>query len=396
MTDLPLFRAQKGTYITLLLFFLLFMACFTPFSLWSLMVLYMVGCVALCTIAKNQGIVPAGICLLFSLGGMYVVFGAPGAYVTAGYLLPTFLMYLLLKARKAKPLYAAPALILCQLLSQTAIFLLLNARVGGELFFKAGESVAALLADNELGDMVLISMANYGLLPLSSELAKDAVTLAENGTYMLSAAAKAELLLAVRMLAENLLTALLPGMLISHSVETGLLCWLWPRHRAERNAMSAEEKQQEKFRRRSGRVFDLPEEPATLEATLKEKRIPHISLWHLPRPWGLRIGILGLGYFLISSDNTAFAMLGQMFYSLFTVVFSIQGLATLNFVQQKKGSRYQWRVGLPIVLTLAFPNTLIILGLLDQLTNMRMLRPLRRPPDDENHYPFDDDDDINP
>ena len=159
--------------------------------------------------------------------------------------------------------------------------------------------------------------------------------------------------------------------------------------------MPQEEKQQEKFRRRSGKVFDLPEDPKELELTLKEKRIPHLSLWHLPRPWGLRIGILGLGYFLVSSDNTALAMLGQMFYCLFTTVFSIQGLATLNFVQQKKGSRYQWRVALPVVLTLAFPNTLTILGLMDQLTNMRMLRPMRRPPDDENGYPFDDND-INP
>ena len=395
MTDLPLFRAKKGTYVTLCLFFLLFIACFTPFSLWSLMALYMVGCVALCTVARTQGIVPAGICLGFSVGGMYVLFGTPAAYITLGYLLPTFLLFLILHWKKVKDLYAAPALILCQLLSQVAVFLLLNNQVGGELFFKAGEGVARLLSDNEMGDMLMISMANYGLLPLSSDLAKDAVTVTESGAYLLNAAAKSELLLSVRALVSNLLSALLPGMLISHSVETGLLCWLWPRHREERNQMPQEEKQQEKFRRRSGKVFDLPEDPKELESTLKEKRIPHLSLWHLPRPWGLRIGILGLGYFLVSSDNTALAMLGQMFYCLFTTVFSIQGLATLNFVQQKKGSRYQWRVALPVVLTLAFPNTLTILGLMDQLTNMRMLRPMRRPPDDENGYPFDDND-INP
>jgi hypothetical protein len=92
-------------------------------------------------------------------------------------------------------------------------------------------------------------------------------------------------------------------------------------------------------------------------------------------------------------------------------VYAIQGIATINFIQHKKGSRKGWRVALPLLLSLLMPNALMFLGLIEQVTNLRMLRPLpnmedmpdmpegfpfmRRPKDDANDENDTEDEDDN-
>ena len=369
MTAIPLISDKKNAVRSVLLFGILFAACFTPFSLWSLMFLYLLGCCALCTVTLTAGVLPALLCLALSAAGMYQALGMGTMVCVLAYLVPTWLLFMGLYMYKVRYLYCFAAMIACQVVTQTAIFLVLNLMVGGELFAKAAETVCHLLADSEFGDMLLISMSQYGLIGLSGDLLDGAVMTTDLG-YVLSDSARQELLLSLRSLVISTLTALLPGMLISQSIETGLLCHMWPRHRLARRHAAPEE------------LTEMPAPP-------KENELPHISYWHIPRPWGLRIGILGAGYFLSSAQNGALSMLGQMFFSLFTCVFAIQGLATLNFVQHKRGTSYPWRVALPIILTLMLPNTLTFLGIMDQMTNMRMLRPPKHNPD-EDRNPFDE------
>ena len=124
--------------------------------------------------------------------------------------------------------------------------------------------------------------------------------------------------------------------------------------------------------------------------------MPPLRDWHIPRPWGLRIGILGAGYFLSLSANGALNLLGKMFFSLFSAVYSIQGIATLNFIQHKKGTRRGWRVALPIILSMLMPNALMFLGLIDQVMNIRMLRPMPEMPEgfDQDEDDEDDNNDL--
>lgn len=372
MNQIPLVADRRNAIVSTVLFAVLCGACLTPFSLWSLMLLYLVGCCALCTVTLTAGWMPALLGLVLSSGGMGLLFGAGGAACALAYLAPTWILFLILYKRKTPWLYACAALIGCQIISQAAIFLTLNHLAGGDLFARAAQAVTSFVENSSFGDMLLISMANYGLVGLSGEMVQGAVVVDEMG-YVLSDPARQELLLSLRALVGDLLSALLPGMLISHSIETGLLCHTWPRHRLRRRDVTVENPD------------DVPEQTADA--------MPHLSRWHIPRPWGLRIGVLGLGYFLSSAQQPALAMLGQLFFALFSTAFTVQGLATLNFVQHKRGTGYSWRVGLPIVLTFLLPNTLLFLGLMDQVTNMRALRPLRRPPEDGDN-PFDPD--INP
>ena len=376
-------RSKKGAALSVGLFALACALCLTPAALWVVMFLYMLGCCALCTVSLKSGWLPALLCLGFSVGGMYLMMGSVAAWCTLAYLAPTWLLFLLFYTQKTRWPYAAGALILCQVICQAAMFLVLNRMAGGELFARAGELIAEAMAKSDMGDMLLISMANYGFIGMSGDLADGAVLLTELG-YTLTDPARQELLLSLRSLINSLLTALLPGMLISHSIETALLSHVWPRHRMEREMLTEESETEAKD--------DKPAEDKTGDAVFSfdSDKLPHISKWHLPRPWGLRFGILGAGYFLSSARNPAIAMLGQMFYALFTTVFSIQGLATMNFVQHKKGTKYAWRVALPLILTLLLPNTLMFLGIIDQVTNMRRLRPMRRSPDDDENNRYDD------
>ena len=369
MTAIPLIVNKKTALTAVLLFVLLCGACFTPFFLWSLMFLYLLGCCALCTVTLTAGVLPAAICLVLSAVGMHRSMGMGAMVCMLCYLVPTWLLFMAMYMYKVRYLHCFAAMIACQVITQAAIFLTLNHMVGGDLFAKAADTICALISESEMGDMLLVSMAQYGLIGLSGDLTDGAVLLGEYG-YTLSESARPELLLSLRSMILSMLTALLPGMLISHSIETGLLCHVWPRHRVARKSAPPEE------------LTEMPAPP-------KENELPHISYWHIPRPWGLRIGILGAGYFLSSAQNPVLSMLGQMFFSLFTCVFSIQGLATLNFVQHKRGTNYPWRVALPIILTLMLPNTLTFLGMMDQMTNMRNLRPPKHNPN-EDRDPYND------
>jgi len=363
MTAIPLIANRKKAVVGVLLFALLFAACHTPFSLWALLFLYLLGPVALCTMTLTGGVLPAAAAVILSGLGLYRAFGVGSMVCMLCYLVPTWLLFMGLYMYKVRYTVCFAAMIACQVITQAATLLVLNSIVGGELFVKASEAICSLIEYSDFGDMLLITMAQYGLVSLSGDLMDGAVLMTELG-YVLTDPARQELLLSLRSMLITMLTALLPGMLISHSVETALLSHVWPRHRLQRLSAPPEE------------LTEMPGAPEGDE-------MPHISLWHIPRPWGLRIGILGAGYFLTTSANPALSMLGQMFFSLFTVVFSIQGVATLNFVQHRRGTSYPWRVALPIVLTLFLPNTLTFLGIMDQMTNMRQLRPPVRRPDDD-------------
>ena len=389
MTAISMIRSKRGAALSVGLFALACALCLTPAALWVLMFLYMLGCCALCTVSLKSGWLPALLCLGFSVGGMYLMMGPVAAWCTLGYLAPTWLLFLIFYWQKTRWPWAAGGMILCQVISQAAMFLILNRMAGGELFARAGELIADAMAKSDMGDMLLISMANYGFIGLSGDLADGAVLLTEMG-YTLTDPARQELLLSLRSLIHSLMSALLPGMLISHSIETALLSHVWPRHCMERESMTAKSAQNETDSAPDAKNENAAAPETEAAFSFDADHLPHISKWHLPRPWGLRFGILGAGYFLASARNPAIAMLGQMFYALFTTVFSIQGLAAMNFVQHKKGTKYAWRVALPLVLTLLLPNTLMFLGIIDQVTNMRGLRPPRRRPDDAENDRYDD------
>lgn len=385
MTDLPLIRSTRSAVKWTIFFSVLLILSFTPFSLWVLLALYMLGTCALAVATLNGGLVPGLAGLVLSSASMHVLLGPQGAWCTAAYLGLTYVLFLILYVKKVPFWYTAAALVLAQLVSQLGIYLVLGSMVEGDLFIAAGHAVSTLVRESELCDVLLSTLYQSGLITLSPEYLDSAVVESLTG-FVLSDVARDELLLSLADTLRSMLSAMLPGMLISHSIETGVLTCAWP-------LLSAQRKHQQLL------VQDLPEKRNPPVHTLD---MPPFRDWHIPRPWGLRIAILGAGYFLALSQNSALSLLGQMFFSLFSAVYGIQGMATLNFIQHKKGTRRGWRIALPIILTLLLPNALLFLGIIDQVTNLRALRPMPEMPEG---FPFpgredeetndDDDDDDN-
>ena len=138
----------------------------------------------------------------------------------------------------------------------------------------------------------------------------------------------------------------------------------WGRQAAQRRA----------FRR------DEPELP------IPDLGMPPLREWHLPRPWGLRIAVLGLGYFLYNAGGEGpLNMLGALMFQAFSLCFGVQGVAAMNHSQHKRGTGRFWRAAI-VVLAIAFrfmQIALIIVGVIDQITNARGLRPPMRPRGEE-------------
>ena len=112
--------------------------------------------------------------------------------------------------------------------------------------------------------------------------------------------------------------------------------------------------------------------------------MPELRYWYIPRPWGLRIGILAVGYLIMRLPvGDTLYLLGALMWQTFCVCFAVQGLAAINFNQHQRGTRKGWRVAAIIAaMTVSlFQSVLMIIGVFDQINNARGLRPALKPRD---------------
>ena len=77
------------------------------------------------------------------------------------------------------------------------------------------------------------------------------------------------------------------------------------------------------------------------------------------------------------SLSPALAVAGMILYSAASAVFSLQGLALLNYIQHMRNRKRTWRIIVPLLLMMT--RLLMILGVFDQLVNLRGLRKPREP-----------------
>lgn len=331
-----------------------------------LLITLLIGPALLMIAGFCAGWLPMGFCLAAVLAALFVSGGAAMAGIGVVYLLPVTLLYLLCLRRRIPFWKSCGILAVTLLLSQFALFALLYALAGGSPFLKAGSLAAQAIYDSPYRDSLLYSLISMGMLTVPAGLREGAV-IALDGSYALSEQVVSELLLQVRSLISQLGQSVMPSLLISGSGLNALLGLSlgirWGRLAAQRRAFRAEEETQE--------IPDLA--------------MPPLRAWHLPRPWGLRIGVLGLGYLLAQTDSGALSMLGALMFQVFSLCFGVQGLAAMNDSQHKRGSARGWRT-LVVVLALIFrfmQIALIILGVIDQITNARGLRPPMRPRNEE-------------
>lgn len=315
----------------------------------------------------TAGFIPMGICLASMLAALA---WRGGAYLTgfgALYLLPVMAVYVLCLLKRIPFWRTCGYLAGTLMASQLCVYLLLQSMTGGQIYAAAGGLAAQVVNGLSFRDEFLYSMVSMGFLSVPESLRATALE-AVPGGYVFSQAVVDELLLQVRSYVWQILEGLTPSTLVSGSglnALAGLSLGIhFGRRAAERRAY-----------RRDEPLQDIP----SLD-------MPPLREWHIPRPWGLRMGLMAVGFLLTRvSEGGSLYMLGAMMSQAFMLCFGVQGLAAMNFSQHRRGTGKGWR-GFVVALTLLLrimQIAMVFVGIVDQISNTRGLRPPLRPHNEE-------------
>ncbi len=334
----------------------------------SLLVLYLLPA-ALCLVTMVCGLAASAVGLMTAMACMASLTGSQGLMMAALYVIPVFAAFLILVQLEVPFWKSLLAMIAAHAGALTAVFLLARSIAGGDLYNGAGEAVASFLEKWDMGDLMLYQMYSMGLIGLKSDLA-DTVLLEVVGGYQLSAAARTDMLLSVRSLITDILRTMAPHLIVSQSITGGTACLLL----SLRFGFLAEEK---RAFLRDDSVIEEAKRGTKQHVNFPDLGMPPFSQWHIPRGMGWQVGVaLALGYLLRISETPALSTAGVLLYGAASSIFSIQGLAAVNYLQKKRGTRRFWRVLLPLLLmTTGIP---VVVGVFDQINNFR---GLRKPPE---------------
>ena len=326
--------------------------------------------VALCLVTTVCGVLPMLMGLITALSTIATLMGTTGLLLSALYVVPIVGAFLAAVWFRVPFKKSCPILIGVHVAALAAVFAVCQYMTGGDLYNAAGNIAADFLKNWEMGDLLLYEFYAMGLIDLNESLRENAM---QSGLYSftLSEAARADMLLSVRTMITERLQVMIPNLIASQSLLSGVGCMLLPL----RFGYLAEEKRA--FRR---------EEPAE-ESGIKQSvdfpdlEMPPFQTWHLPRGIGWQVGLaLIAGYLLRFSGTHAVKIAGIMLYAAASGVFMIQGAAFINFMQKRRGTKRFWRVLVPLLLmTTPF---LMFIGIFDQFNNVRGLRKPPEPKED--------------
>ncbi len=371
MKDFPLIRSPKAALAGAAAVSLpLVILCLSPLTgLYAVMLLLYLVPMALCTVGMVCGALPMAFGAAAALVSMYALGGTAGLSLSAVYLLPILGCFAAVILGRLSFKQAAPLLIGVHVAGLAAAYLLLQRWTGGDLYTAAGDAVAAWLGNWELGDTMLYQFYATGMIALPEQL-EEAMLVSKEEMLVLSDAARTDLLLSVRTLVSATLAGFIPSLIAGQSLLGGLGCMYVPIRfgyiAAEKRAFREEKPDSYILREDGKKILNFP--------TLG---MPPLSLWHMPRGVGLKVGLaMAAGYFMQSGASAAMAIGGIILYTAASTLYVIQGLALINFMQKAKGTKRIWRILIPgLLLGL---SVLPFVGVFDQITN---IRGLRKPPE---------------
>lgn len=324
---------------------------------YAILLIYYLAPLCVCLTAVLGGLVPMLAGVVACMMTLHRLFGLTGALMGCLYLAPVAAAFAVVFALRLPFLRAAAVAAAAMFLSQLAVFLILQSMTGGRMYEAAGDAVAAYVAGSESCDALLVTLYQSGLIGAAGELSGDMLIEAIGG-FTLTDAARADFLLSLSTAVRTLLSAFVPGALVSQSVYTGVGAVALG-VRLGRVAW-----QRKAFKRSDGETEKFP-----------DLGMPPLAKWHLPRGWGLRVGVLAVGYPLMALGGGTLALAGALMYAAFSAVYAVQGVAFVNFVQHKRDSKRGWRIAAPLLLFLLARQALVILGVVDQISGARGLRP---------------------
>ena len=377
MKDFPLIRSMGGAVAggLLLILPMLLLSSTLAGGLYLAALLLFAGPVALCLAGAVCGALPMALGCAAALFSMGRVFGSQGLTLTAVYLLPVLAAFLVVLLRRVPFWTGCGIMIGTHLVSFVAVYLILQRWAGGDLYTAAGNLAMDTLNRWEYGDYALAEFYAMGLIGLPGSLA-DGVTMSASA-FALSDAARQDLLLSVGSLVSSSLVSIVNGLIIvRQSILGGVGCLLLPL----RFGYLAQEKRQARARP-EGAGESSVEEPGQ-PVDFPDLGMPPFSCWYIPRKQGWMAGAaLVLGVLLQGSALPAAAVAGLILYYAGEAAFAIQGAAMINFSQHvRKTSRF-WRVLVPLLLIST--SLLMVVGIFDQIVN---IRGLRKPPEPKEEF----------
>lgn len=338
-------KSWQGTLLTLIslaLTAVLTTSFFPSFGFLSMgLVLFPV---LLLLVSATAGILPALLVLLAIALGARHVYGNGGLLILV-YLLPMCFTFLYCLERQT-PFFRTAALVLAAfVLGTIACFAILQRLAGGNLYAAVTQAALEGLDTMQGRDNFLYALWQNGFLSHGLGPGAQIFEGTASGGWTFIPEVREEFYKQINSRLGLMLASLLPGLLTSFALSTSLLgCGLAIKLGVRHN-------------------------------TAPSLNMPPFSLWFLPKSLGKNAMALALGYVLaMFTSNRVVQTAGQMMYNVFSAVFAIQGLAYLNFLLKKRGTRRGLRSVLLLALFVVIQPVAMFLGIYDQAADPRKLR----------------------
>lgn len=300
--------------------------------------------VLLLFISAAGGILPALLALLLMVFGSRTVYGN-GGILLAVYLLPVCAAFLVCLELKI-PFFRTAAIVLAAfIISMVIVFGILQRQSGGNLYNAVAQAALDGLDSMSGRDDLLYTLWRSGFISHGLEAGSQVITNAQNNSWAFKPEVVEEFYKQISTRVSLLMAGLLPGMLTSYAISVSV------------PGMGLAVK----LAHRYGAAPDLS--------------MPPFSLWFLPKAAGKKMMVLAAGYIIaILSSNQVLQTAGQLMYNVFFALYSIQGLAFVNFSMKRRGTKPVLRLLLLLLLYLLLPPAAMLLGVFDQATDPRKLR----------------------
>lgn len=400
MKFFPFIRAKKPSIVMgLLMSAPILLSTLNPItSLYVIILIFFAYPVLLCISALWCGSLVFLTSLASALTAAALSFGMNGLMLSALFLVPFCACFVYVVEKQIPFLRAGVSMAAVLLLSQLLCFAYLNSLTGGDLYHTAGEAFGNLLLSVDKSGSLLVMLYQYGMVSLSNAAENEAFRAIGN-MYMLTAAGRKEILLSLTTQIEDTLKVV-PAQFIFNSIMysaggLGLSLYIGRvscqrrRCRAERSAevKRAIEERKAAFGRgeEGGRLNVTPPDEFYRQMAQAEEEIPEgfpdlkmpgLSKWYLPRGFGIAVFAFAAGYLLqLLSDNETLNLLGMMMSTVFASIYTLQGMGALSFLHHKAGRSKGSSRGWLIAIFLLAQGLLVVIGVIEQATNFRALRP---------------------
>lgn len=373
MKEFPLIRSGKAALISALLLAVpVLLLSLNPITgLYALLMILVLMPAGTCLAALTGGVAPAFAGIAASVIASTKVAGTPGLICACIYLLPVFAVFLYIHGKKVPFFKGCVGLIITHILAAAGVYLYLQQLFRQQLYITAADSLVQWFSSLPECDSLLYILYQQGFIPLTNEMREELSALLTQpdfkGVLILTEDIRQEMLLSLGSLTEELLFDLTLMLFTLQAVLSGVACMLLP----QRFGKILYTKQ--KF---------LAREDAVLPA-FPDLDMPPLSLWHIPRGMGWKIGVVWLAGSLLQGMDAAqsIRIAGAILYHCTTGIFTWQGAALLNFTQKARGTKRVFRVLIPLLLLIL--GVLPYMGIFDQIIN---LRGLRKPPEPKEDF----------